>query len=655
MENNGILKSFDLQDELNSKIWIKTTGNNYVLSANVREKLLGIAYEFIQYLKVDVVVSDVHLTGSLANYNWSQYSDFDLHIIADFNQFPKSQLKLYEELFDLKKTLFNTNQNIKIFGFDVELFVQDENEKRTASAGIFSLISNEWIEKPKKEGFEINKSVLKTKIDQWTKKIDDVLESADEEKDLSKSKKIINNIKEKIKKYRKIGLDKGGEMSYENLVFKYLRRSGYIEKLFNYKKERIDRELSIKESANELRGTLDNLGYDEKNSELTSGGEVSGEISSAVSTILTNFKQIDPDAKVRVTAGNDKFHQGRNSKHPKGLAIDLTIEPSSSRSNFISVLNDYKKTNSDFSYIDEYTNPSKGSTKGHFHLQIGKGSISTTGTGIQSNKLKELVTKSERSGFMKSLKDIALSGKEFKYVKQPGRKIQYQSEVEKLQIGLQFLGYSLPKWGVDGLFGPETKKAVESFQEDNKLTKTGVLNSEDLKYFYALLVYQGFEETDLSKIQYDEKLETSDIPQTGPISSNQVISFFVSKGLTPEQSAAITGNLYQESNLNPSTLNNRSGAFGLAQWYKTRFDGLKEFMSNKNMELSNPIGQLEYIWRELQTTENTAFIKFMEEKNISGMVRTFAKKYERMGVFEANMFKRIKYAKQFLNQYSQLK
>jgi hypothetical protein len=256
---------------------------------------------------------------------------------------------------------------------------------------------------------------------------------------------------------------------------------------------------------------------------------------------------------------------------------------------------------------------------------------------------------------MKSLKDIALSGKEFKYVKQPGRKIQYQSEVEKLQIGLQFLGYSLPKWGVDGLFGPETKKAVESFQEDNKLTKTGVLNSEDLKYFYALLVYQGFEETDLSKIQYDEKLETSDIPQTGPISSNQVISFFVSKGLTPEQSAAITGNLYQESNLNPSTLNNRSGAFGLAQWYKTRFDGLKEFMSNKNMELSNPIGQLEYIWRELQTTENTAFIKFMEEKNISGMVRTFAKKYERMGVFEANMFKRIKYAKQFLNQYSQLK
>jgi peptidoglycan hydrolase-like protein with peptidoglycan-binding domain/predicted nucleotidyltransferase len=654
MENNGILKSFDLQDELNSKIWIKTKGDNYVISQKVREKLLEIAYEFIEFLNVDIIVSDVHLTGSLANYNWSEYSDFDLHIIADFDQFPKNKLDLYKELLTLKKTIFNSDQNIKIYGYDVELYAQDENEEHT-STGVYSLISNDWVEKPKKENFEVDKSVLKKKIDQWTEKIDKILESAEEEKDLQKSKKIIDNLKTKIKEYRKIGLDKGGEMSYENLVFKYLRRSGHIEKLFSFKKERVDKDLSIKESANELRGTLDNLGYDEKNSELTSGGEISGEISSAVSTILTNFKQIDPDAKVRVTAGNDKFHQGRNSKHPKGLAIDLTIEPSSSRSNFISVLNDYKKTNSDFSYIDEYTNPSKGSTGGHFHLQIGKGSISTTGTGIQSNKLKELVTKSERSGFMKSLKDIALSGKEFKYVKQPGRKIQYQSEVEKLQIGLQFLGYSLPKWGVDGLFGPETKKSVESFQEDNKLTKTGVLNSEDLKYFYALLVYQGFEETDLSKIKYDEKLETSDIPQTGPISSNQVISFFVSKGLTPEQSAAITGNLYQESNLNPSALNNKSGAFGLAQWYKTRFDGLKEFMSNKNMELSNPIGQLEYIWRELQTTENSAFIKFMEEKNISGMVRTFAKKYERMGVFEANMSKRIKYAKQFLNQYSQLK
>ena len=30
-------------------------------------------------------------------------------------------------------------------------------------------------------------------------------------------------------------------------------------------------------------------------------------------------------------------------------------------------------------------------------------------------------------------------------------KISYDKDVEKIQIALQFLGYSLPKWGVDGL------------------------------------------------------------------------------------------------------------------------------------------------------------------------------------------------------------
>jgi len=255
METNNIIKSFELQDDLNSKIWIKSVKDNYVLKSEIREKLLEIAYEFIESLKIDVIVSDVHLTGSLVNYNWSKYSDFDLHIIVNFNQFPKKSLPLYEELFKLKKTIFNSDQNIKIYGYDVEVFIQDENEKGHSS-GIFSLISNEWIQKPKKERFSLDKTVLKKKIDQWTDKIDKVLESAKEEKDLQKSKKIISNLKDKLKDYRKIGLEKGGEMSYENLVFKYLRRSGHIEKLFGLKKERLDKELSLNEATTTLGGSF---------------------------------------------------------------------------------------------------------------------------------------------------------------------------------------------------------------------------------------------------------------------------------------------------------------------------------------------------------------------------------------------------------------
>jgi peptidoglycan hydrolase-like protein with peptidoglycan-binding domain len=503
MENNNILKSFELQDELNDKIWDKVKGDDYVISPKVREKLLEIAYEFIQFLKVDIIVSDVHLTGSLANYNWSEYSDFDLHVIADFNQFPKNQLDLYKELFTLKKTIFNSDQNIKIYGYDVELYVQDENEEHT-STGVYSLINNKWLEKPKKEQFEINKTVLKKKIDQWVDKISKVLESAEEEEDLQKSKKIIDSLKDKIKQYRKIGLDKKGEMSYENLVFKYLRRSGDIEKLFGFKTKKIDKELSLNESASELRNTLDTLGYVEKNSEITSGGEISGDISKLVSDILTKFKEINPDAKVRVTAGNDDYHQNTNSQHPKGLAIDLTVDPPSARKEFISLLDEFKKTNSNFKYSDEYSKPSKRATGPHFHLQLGGGNLPLTPN-------EKLIDSKSKSEFLEGIKKIALSGKDFKNNLLTGTDMSYDSMVEDIQIALQFLGYSLPIWGVDGLFGPETESAVKSFQKKYSLEQTGKLSSKDLQYLYAALIYNKFEESDLSKINFEGSYNTSDM------------------------------------------------------------------------------------------------------------------------------------------------
>ena len=44
-------------------------------------------------------------------------------------------------------------------------------------------------------------------------------------------KKKIEDLKTKLKDYRKSGLDKDGELSYENLTFKFLRRNGMIEML----------------------------------------------------------------------------------------------------------------------------------------------------------------------------------------------------------------------------------------------------------------------------------------------------------------------------------------------------------------------------------------------------------------------------------------
>jgi predicted nucleotidyltransferase len=235
-----ILNSFSVQETLNPKIWQNPDDpQKSKMIPKVKNALMRIAEEFIEYLGEEVFVEDIVLTGSLANFNWSEYSDFDLHIIVDFEQF-EHEAPLYKELYNLKKQVFNDKHDIKIFGYDVELYAQDSTEPHFAT-GVYSVMDDEWVTEPKKLENEIDKSVLEKKIKNWTEKIDKVIETDEPEDD----KKLIDSIKEKLKDYRKSGLEKEGELSYENLVFKFLRRSGHIQKLFDISNKALDKELSI--------------------------------------------------------------------------------------------------------------------------------------------------------------------------------------------------------------------------------------------------------------------------------------------------------------------------------------------------------------------------------------------------------------------------
>jgi predicted nucleotidyltransferase len=200
--------------------------------------LLKISEKFIEELGEDIFIDDIVLTGSLANYNWSEYSDFDLHIIIDFEQFGE-QKDLFKENFNLKKQIFNEKHNITIFGYDVELYAQDAEETHFSS-GVFSVLNNEWISVPKKLKIELDKTTLEKKIKNWTEKIDYATEKTNGD-----NVELIDTLREKLKDYRKSGLEKKGELSYENLVFKFLRRSGHIEKLFNSLNRSLDKKLSI--------------------------------------------------------------------------------------------------------------------------------------------------------------------------------------------------------------------------------------------------------------------------------------------------------------------------------------------------------------------------------------------------------------------------
>ena len=235
-----IISSFSVKKTLNPKVWENYRDpNKAIMHTKVRKALMKIAEEFIDYLGEDVFVEDIVLTGSLANFNWSEFSDFDLHVHIDLQQY-EEEGPLYKELYNLKKTLFNERHDIKIYGYDVELYAQDTEEAHYSS-GVYSVMNNEWINKPKKLKFEIDKKLLNQKIQCWTEKIDNAVET----KSIEDNIEVLENLKDKLKEYRQSGLEKEGELSYENLVFKFLRRSGHIEKLFNSTHKALDKKLSI--------------------------------------------------------------------------------------------------------------------------------------------------------------------------------------------------------------------------------------------------------------------------------------------------------------------------------------------------------------------------------------------------------------------------
>jgi hypothetical protein len=237
-QDEKIIKTFYAKDSLSLDIF-KEADDAYRMIDSVRDSLLAISDKFIDFLGVDFFVYDVVLTGSLANYNWSEYSDIDLHIIIDYEESGHNPT-LLKEFFNSKRSSWNLSHNIKIKNYEVEIYVQDVKEKHISS-GVYSILNNKWIIKPQKEKRKIDDRKILEKGEIYATLID-YLEKANEKGiDIADH---VDEVKRKLKRFRQSGLDKGGEYSYENLTFKLLRRNGYIEKLSNLQKELTNKKLS---------------------------------------------------------------------------------------------------------------------------------------------------------------------------------------------------------------------------------------------------------------------------------------------------------------------------------------------------------------------------------------------------------------------------
>jgi len=230
-----IVKTFRMRNSLCHDIFDNTS-----MKEDVKKSLTKIADNFIDSLGIEFFIHDIVLTGSLANYNWSEYSDVDLHILIDFEE-TDYNLDMLKEFFDAKKDVWNEQHKIQIKGFDVEIYVQDVNEEHVSS-GVYSVLHDKWVVKPNHKTPNIDDNKILDKSEELGKKIDDLVNDSKEGKDVSDE---LERLRKRIKKFRQTGLSDGGEYSYENLTFKLLRRNGYIEKLFKLKNNITDKKLSI--------------------------------------------------------------------------------------------------------------------------------------------------------------------------------------------------------------------------------------------------------------------------------------------------------------------------------------------------------------------------------------------------------------------------
>lgn len=225
------------KNKLNPKLW-----NDGQLIGDVRSKLLQISNEFLKSLKIDnSFLVDAVITGSNCNYNWNNESDIDLHLVLSYSSFSQScAIADVATMFKAHKTAWNEGHDIKIYDIPVECYVEDADLARShANSSKYSIIKNEWITEPKFiKNIKVDDVAIDSMYKTLSKTINDVLEAGE----LETIKKLSASLADMRTSY----LENGGEFSTGNLVYKKLRKSGMLKKLWDKSKKLENKKLSLK-------------------------------------------------------------------------------------------------------------------------------------------------------------------------------------------------------------------------------------------------------------------------------------------------------------------------------------------------------------------------------------------------------------------------
>tara|TARA_R110000772_G_scaffold261990_1_gene380831 strand:+ start:631 stop:1362 length:732 start_codon:yes stop_codon:yes gene_type:complete len=226
-------KSFFTEKFYNEQLHPRFWDNQNQLDPEARETLLRIAKDVSEQAGVENLITDVQLTGSLANYNYTDYSDLDVHMLLDFKDVNDDE-DLVKSSLDGKRFIWNERHDITIGGVEVEVYFQDVDEPHMAS-GLYSLQEGKWLREPVYDPPEVDAADVKTKAEQIERDIDRLERevSGESKKNLKSLQAITTKIRKKISRMRKDSLDKDGEFGVGNLAFKSLRNSGHIGRIID--------------------------------------------------------------------------------------------------------------------------------------------------------------------------------------------------------------------------------------------------------------------------------------------------------------------------------------------------------------------------------------------------------------------------------------
>ena len=229
--------SLEYHSELNQKLW---NGTN--LKPQVRAKLLQFAYAWADFAKIPrSMIQDIIMIGGNANYNYTPQSDIDVHLVINRNAFARgANREIIDEYLQDKKLLWTLTHKVSILGYSIEPYAQHSEDRAAVNQGVFSLKNNKWLQFPNRGSYNWkNDPSLKRKVIFYKRSIDEMIKN-------KMDGEAVREMKRKIRDMRSAAIAKGGEFSFENLVFKELRNRGYLDRINRYEQTLKDQTLSLK-------------------------------------------------------------------------------------------------------------------------------------------------------------------------------------------------------------------------------------------------------------------------------------------------------------------------------------------------------------------------------------------------------------------------